>query len=474
MHWLQKELPTRFNHCLCQNNRNTEDSQVLRRSPFSPLLVIMALGLSASACRGGPAATPAATPTPAITFSGPVTLESAQSLTAVVDDNDPWFAALSPNGAHIAYYKDVGRGQDRKGQICVFTLASSAKACHDLSRDVFVGFPYQLQWSPDSSMIAFSENPAELGYESDIWLFKVADGSFTNLTDDGVTESWRSAMVAQPDKPIVLDFLPAWNTADGNLYFWRGTPLGNMQFTLALYRVSPAGGEPALVREVTSAIPRSLPLFKQEGLYLDGPSAISPDGRNLAALMSSLDEFGGLQSSLWIIDLGDVSVAPRQVITSGQFSAALPAWQYFPAYPTGLTWTADGRGVVTIAQSEDAHTPFTLFYQTDVASGETTPVVDFSGLPDSEAYFALAPGSELPMRYFSPWTGSLSPKGDKLLMLSDLAGVMGLLTSLLPPSGALPFVSAAAKASTMSIATRSSRSSDGKVLLYGLLLKIKE
>jgi hypothetical protein len=215
-------------------------------------------------------------------------------------------------------------------------------------------------------------------------------------------------------------------------------------------------------------------LFKQEGLYLDGPSAISLDGRNLAALMTTVDEFGYTQVGLWLVDLVDTNVAPRQLITIGEFSAALPAWVNFPAYPIGLTWTADGKGVVTMARSDDVHTPFTVFYHTDVASGVTKPVVDFSTLPDAEAYFAPASGSDLPMRYFSPWTGSLSPKGDKLLMLNDLGGVKGLLTALLPPNGALPFVSAGAQGTTMSNATRSSRSKDGKVLLYGLLLKIKE
>jgi hypothetical protein len=190
--------------------------------------------------------------------------------------------------------------------------------------------------------------------------------------------------------------------------------------------------------------------------------------------MSSLDEFGGAQTGLWLIDLADASVAPRQLITPGGFSAALPAWQNFPAYPTGLTWTADGKGILTLARSDDAHTPFTLFYYADVASDAVTPVVDFSGLPDRDAYYAIAPGSDLPIRYFSPWTGTLSSKGDKLLMLSDLAGVIGLLTAPLPPEEALPFVSAVAEGTTQSAATRSSRSSDGKVLLYGLLLKIKE
>jgi hypothetical protein len=38
----------------------------------------------------------------------------------------------------------------------------------------------------------------------------------------------------------------------------------------------------------------------------------------------------------------------------------------------------------------------------------------------------------------------MSPKGDKVLMVTDLSGVIGLLTSQLPPSGALPVVSASA------------------------------
>jgi hypothetical protein len=61
----------------------------------------------------------------------------------------------------------------------------------------------------------------------------------------------------------------------------------------------------------------------------------------------------------------------------------------------------------------------------------------FSGLPDPEAYFEPAPDSDIPFRYFSPWTGSLSPQGNKLLMLNDLGGVMGLLAAPLPPDYAL-------------------------------------
>jgi hypothetical protein len=48
------------------------------------------------------------------------------------------------------------------------------------------------------------------------------------------------------------------------------------------------------------------------------------------------------------------------------------------------------------------------------------------------------------------------------------------LTAPLPPTGELPVVSAASDESTIPVASRSSRSQDGKVLVYGLLLTVQE
>jgi dipeptidyl aminopeptidase/acylaminoacyl peptidase len=415
--------------------------------------------------------TPAPT-TPPPADASSVTVESVRTLPAVVDEADPWFAALSPDGAHLAYYTEAGRGRDRTGQICLYTFNSAAKMCYDLSRDLFLGYPYQLQWSPDSSMIAFTENPVDFGYDGDIWLFKVADSSFTNLTDDKATGSWRQE-TGTPSPNV--DYLPVWNPADGQIYFWRFASLGEyLKFTLGIYRVAPEGGEAELVRDLTQAVPVSVPVFTQEQYFLDGPSAISPDGQSLATLLTTLDEFGVAQTGLWFINLADTEAVPQELMPPTAFNAALPVWQEFPAYPTGLAWTSDGQGVVAIAQSPSSHTPFTLFYYVDVESGSITPVVDFSSLPDPESYFEPAPGSDLLFRYFSPWTASLSPQGDKLLMVNDLGGVTSLLTAPLPPTGALPVVSAATEESTMSTASRSSRSQNGKMLVYGLLLTVKE
>ena len=91
-----------------------------------------------------------------------------------------------------------------------------------MAEKAFMGYPYQLKWSPDSTQIAYSENPIQLGYESDIWVMNVADGTFTDLTQDDLTGSWQT-FVSDGTLPN-LDYLPSWNEQDGTIYFWRGVP----------------------------------------------------------------------------------------------------------------------------------------------------------------------------------------------------------------------------------------------------------
>jgi dipeptidyl aminopeptidase/acylaminoacyl peptidase len=401
-----------------------------------------------------------------------VLVESARKLPAVVGEESPLFAALSPNGAHIAYYIQSGLGANLTSQICIYTFDGAGKKCHTLPADRWQSNPYQLQWSPDNTTLAFTENPVGLADDADIWVLKVADGSFANLTDDGVVGAWR-----QPDgtSSSTVDYLPMWNPSDGKIYFWRFIFQGESTgFTVAIYRISPQGGNPELVRDLTGVVPNSLVAFKQEEFFLDGPSVMSPDGKTVAVLLTTADETGTALAGLWQISLADAAAAPRVLMAPSAFNAALPAWQPAPAFPAGVAWTSDGKGVVTLAQSKDVRAPFTLFYYVDAESGSATPVVDFKGLANPEAYFQPAPGSDYPLRVFSPWTGSVSPKGDKVLMVNDLGGTTGLLTAGLPPNGSLPVVSATAEATTALVASRSSRSQDGKMLVYGLLLKVKE
>ncbi|MBK8051012.1 MAG: hypothetical protein IPK16_30295 [Anaerolineales bacterium] len=55
----------------------------------------------------------------------------------------------------------------------------------------------------------------------------------------------------------------------------------------------------------TTTFADRLPMFDYEKIYLDGTSALSPDGETLAVLMTSFDEMHASERSLWTIDLTD-------------------------------------------------------------------------------------------------------------------------------------------------------------------------
>jgi hypothetical protein len=403
-----------------------------------------------------------------------VTVDTARPVTDIIGEKTAYLATVSPDGKYIAWGKQSGKRKDRVLQLCLFEFETAGKKCSDLSPDVFDGYPYQFQWSPDSRYIAFTENPVELASESDIWLFDSEGGSFTNLTDDGLVGMW-SYLPDEGTNPQ-LDYLPMWHPGDGMIYFWRVVPLGNLRYTIGIYRIAPAGGEAELVRDLTVDFAAQVPLFDYEELFLDGISAISPDGNTVAALMTTVTEMGSTEQNLWTIDLADTAAKPQKLATPDDFRSGLPEWaQDFPPQAQGLFWTGDGAGIVAVVNTEvTTSMPFQVYYYVDTASGEITPVVDFSGLEDMDSYAEPAPGSDLPWRIYSPWTGSLSPAGDKLLMVNDLGGTVALFTAPLPPTGELPAVSASADESPMSGVATASRGEGGKVLAYGLLLTITE
>lgn len=404
----------------------------------------------------------------------PVTVDTARPVTEIVGEKSAYLATVSPDGNFIIWGKQSGRGRDRVLQACLFEFATAGKKCSDLSPDVFDGYPYQFQWSPDSRYVAFSENPVEMASESDIWLFDAQEGVFTNLTDDELVGVW-SYLVADGEK-VRLDYLPAWNPADGMIYFWRIAPLGNMRFTIGIYRIAPEGGDPELVRDLTAEFAAQIPIFQYERFFLDGMSAIAPDGSALAVIMTNVNDVGAREQTVWWIDLADAAAEPYQLAATEDFLAAVPAWaQDYPPQAQGLSWTGDSSGLVFVVNTAlGATMPFQIYYYVDIASGAITPVVDFSPIEEMDGYSEPAPGSDLPWRVYSPWTGSLSPAGDKLLMVNDLGGTIALFTAPLPPTGDLPAVSASADTSPVMGSANASRGEGGKVLAYGLLLTITE
>ena len=383
----------------------------------------------------------------------------------VVNEKSAAGTTVSPDGAHLAWIQSSGRARNRVRQLCLFTFANAAKNCYEAPEE-YLGYPYTLAWSPDSKQIAFTENPIQLGYESDIWLFNVADGTFVNRTDDGVTGSYAGKDV----NSFYLDYLPMWSKSTGELYFWRVKLTGNFTISLVLYRLQPDAGEPEEVRDVTDTFSVLLPWFDMTNYFMDGISALSPDASKVVLLVQSYDSLNeSTGSGLWLVDLADQSKAPQQLATTEAFQAAVPGWLSLPAVPRGLSWTADGKGVVVIGVSNDAHVPLRVFYYVDIASGKMTPVVDFSDSPDMTSLNTDVNAEGLPLRAYSPWTGTLSPAGDQLLMVNDLGGTLAVFAAPLPPTGEVPTLIYNAETPLSFGENRSSTASDGKVVAYSLL-----
>jgi hypothetical protein len=265
-----------------------------------------------------------------------------------------------------------------------------------------------------------------------------------------------------------------WDKATGDLYFWRTQLSGEFTVSLALYRMTPDGGEPELVRDLTDTFSHQLIWYNYAYWFMDGPSAVSPDASQVVLLVNSYDTYSDTSADgLWLVDLTDEQSAPQHLGTVSDFQTASPVWLALPPMPTGLSWTADGKGVVVVAFSQDTHVPMRVFYYVDVSSGTITPVVDFSDVPDMETLHTTMSEDGVVLRYYSPWTGVLSPLGNQLLMINDLGGVQGVMAAPLPPTGELPKLIYQAESNSSTGETRSSAASDGKVIAFSVLFTVE-
>ena len=389
----------------------------------------------------------------------------------VIDSNNPTHVTLSTSGSQLVWPQAEGRFWNREGELCTYTFKSAATACA-IAPDSYYGYPYAFYWSSNDNYIAFTENPIQQGNESDIWIFEPAEQKYVNLTDDGVEGDWFSA---EPGS-FALDYLPMWSPQADEIYFWRSIPNPNMpiSLTLSIMRVTPEDGNAELVREVQDVRGGDLIWFDDEMWYMDGVSALSPDGRHVAVLAMSEDSESGITAGdgLWLIDLRDDTAPPRHLVTGDDFQMAIPDWSSAPLVPSGLSWHAGGKQLVVLAQNNDQQIPVTVLYGVSVADGTITPVVDFSAVPDAETYMGQGDEAGVPLRVYSPWTASMDPSGETLLMYQNLGGDAGLMASPLPPTGELPGLDYQSQFQNTMPTTRSSRGEDGKVLMYNILFNL--
>jgi hypothetical protein len=289
-----------------------------------------------------------------------------------------------------------------------------------------------------------------------------------NRTDDRVSGRFADAV-----DDFALDHLPMWDPSTGYLYFWRSEPAAGGGFDLSLMRLDPdSDAAPETVRDLGQSLGDGLVRFGWQRFYLHGPSALAPDGSQVAVAIAPAQEMDvTADHALWLIDLTDKAAEPRQLATSLAWQAALPQWSSQPAVLRGLEWSADGKGIVVAALSSDLRLPLLLAYYVDVASGEVTPIVDFSDSRDRDEFFSLDPTTRHAPRLDVPWTVALVPDANVLLMVTDLAGGARILGAPLPPAGRAPMLLHLHRSPGYEVWTRSSGGND-TLLVYGMLLEL--
>lgn len=294
---------------------------------------------------------------------------------AGVDDLLPALSEIAPVNSSLALSPDGTRlVWAAPDALCLYQIDTQEGECQPLPEtfaDVFRDYN-PLRWSPDGAYIAFTEDPFVTINESDVWVYKLASGAFTNLTNDGVEGSW----LRSDDAPVALDYSVTWNPANGDLYFFRSEQFAD-GWTIDLYRTYPGDDEPEQIASYTIGFPTLSVYF---------PPAISPDGKTMALIV--LDrKLDNLSNGVWTIDLEDGAaelvanlpslsqngfpdwqdleqMIPREVAWAG--SDTLLAYLFNGAYVTGVSW---GTQVINLATSE------------------VTPLVDMSAVPEAADLF---------------------------------------------------------------------------------------
>ena len=193
-----------------------------------------------------------------------ITVESETFVGDIINDNNPALVTLSTDGSMLVWPEVEGRLWNRREGLCTYVFDTAATNCVD-APSTFEGYPYAFFWSPDSTIIAMTEDPITLGNESDIWTYDVAAGTISDLTNDNVEGSWVSA------SDYYLDYLPMWSPEGDSIYFWRSVPIQvPISFTLQLMSIAPTGGEPELVRDLTEDLAGQLLYFNVEYWVMDG------------------------------------------------------------------------------------------------------------------------------------------------------------------------------------------------------------
>lgn len=379
-------------------------------------------------------------------------------LGGTVEQTLPETRSLSPDGTML-----VGFGANG---LCLFLLNPPAGQCFAAP---FTWTPLHLIWSPDSRRIAFTPDVFGEVIEGDIWVFDVANRTFVNRTEDNLNE-------IQPVPGMILDYAPFWHPVTGELYFFRSetvtTPGGQVGWTQTMRRMPADGGDVALVLDLSSRFPPFSIYESDPPLYLHSPAVISPDGTRVAVLVRGQDP-ADRRNGVWLLRL-DTPAEPLR-LTRARLTSGMPAWQLNDnMFISGMTWTRDSAALVMATFDPSLNSVvFANLYYFDLATGDITPLFDFSAAAQTD-FFALS-AAQVPMSMYVPQGAVLHPTANQVLTFGAVSGEIGpaaLFSIGLPPS-APPTVNFAQQLNrTEAQPTQPASAGGGSVFMGGYLFTL--
>lgn len=283
-------------------------------------------------------------------------------------------ALLAPNGETIAWVEpQVG--------LCTYALAAQTTACTpwpwpDDYMSAFTRYDSMyFEWSPDSQYLALAQDSFRLFYDSDIWIYKIADASFINLTEDNFSG------VMLVDSPTVhlipIDYSPVWGPNSDEIYFFRTNvpPPSDSRREffegLSLYKVSLDTGLSILISD-----------FSDQLSFYAAAASMSDDGRYLAFwgyIEHPTPSWQG-QGGIYVFDTADNTL--KQIVDIDSFKTGMPEWvtQWRITSNSSLQWVANGQGLLIsgMGSNENLEGDLLNYYYVDPVANTITPLLDLT------------------------------------------------------------------------------------------------